>query len=137
MEEIEQISMDEQWTYLNCRVGQGRNSVWIASAISKSKQFSTLVLGSRTSETIDNLLDKCPVYATSVSDNFRGYYHLDNHSLDGKRGETNINESWNMRIRHYLARMKRKTLCYSKSLEMLYLSFTFIWVRKFWNINLS
>jgi IS1 family transposase len=28
-------------------------------------------------------------------------------------------EGENMRLRHYLARLKRKTLCYSKSAEML------------------
>jgi IS1 family transposase len=31
-------------------------------------------------------------------------------------------EGENTRLRHYLARLKRKTLCYSKSLNMLKLS---------------
>lgn len=35
------------------------------------------------------------------------------------KAETSLVESWNCRLRHYLARLKRKTLCYSKCQEML------------------
>jgi len=38
------------------------------------------------------------------------------------KAETSLVESWNCRLRHYLARLKRKTLCYSKSIEMLRMS---------------
>jgi insertion element IS1 protein InsB len=38
------------------------------------------------------------------------------------KAETSLVESWNQRLRHYLARLKRRTLCYSKSQEMLRLS---------------
>ena len=49
------------------------------------------------------------------------YYKLaENHHITKK--ETSLVESWNCRLRHYLARLKRKTLCYSKSIEMLRIS---------------
>ena len=32
---------------------------------------------------------------------------------------TSLVESWNCILRHYLARLKRRTLCYSKGIEML------------------
>ena len=40
--------------------------------------------------------------------------------------ETSLVESWNCRLRHYLARLKRKTLCYSKLEEMLRISITLL-----------
>jgi len=38
------------------------------------------------------------------------------------KAETSLVESWNMRLTHYLVRPKRKTICYSKSIEMLRIS---------------
>jgi insertion element IS1 protein InsB len=35
------------------------------------------------------------------------------------KSETCLVESWNCRLRHYLVRLHRKTLCYSKSLKAL------------------
>jgi len=50
-----------------------------------------------------------------------GYYKISNkHHITKK--ETALVESWNCRLRYYLARLKRKTLCYNKSNEMLRLS---------------
>ena len=136
MTDIDQLVLDEQWTYVGHRHGPLRNSIWITTVISNCRRFSHFILGSRSSESIDLALSQSPLYNSSVSDNFSGYHHLENHSCEGKRAETNLSESWNMRIRHYLARMKRQSLCYSKSTEMLLLSLKFLWVKKFWNINL-
>mmetsp|Transcript_262 Transcript_262/g.125 ORF Transcript_262/g.125 Transcript_262/m.125 type:complete len:83 (-) Transcript_262:2161-2409(-) len=38
------------------------------------------------------------------------------------KAETFTIEGYNSRIRHYLARFKRKTKCYSKSLKMMFYS---------------
>jgi insertion element IS1 protein InsB len=38
------------------------------------------------------------------------------------KAETSLVESFNCRLRHYLARLNRRTLCYSKSKDMLRLS---------------
>ena len=47
-----------------------------------------------------------------------GYYKIANkHHIT--KSETCLVESWNCRLRHYLARLHRKTLCYSKSIEAL------------------
>lgn len=61
-------------------------------------------------------------------------YQIDNMCTDGNKtygyykiatkhhvtkSETCLVESWNCRLRHYLARLHRKTLCYSKSLKAL------------------
>ena len=49
------------------------------------------------------------------------YYKLaDKHIIT--KAETSLVESWNCRLRHYLARLKRKTLNYNKSEEMLRIS---------------
>ena len=39
-----------------------------------------------------------------------------------QKKETYTVESYNSRVRHYLARFKRKTKCYSKSVEMIEIS---------------
>ena len=46
------------------------------------------------------------------------YYKISDHHHQTK-SETCLVESWNCRLRHYLARLHRKTLCYSKSLKAL------------------
>jgi IS1 family transposase len=47
-----------------------------------------------------------------------GYYNIaEQHHIT--KSETCLVESWNCRLRHYLARLHRKTLCYSKSLKAL------------------
>jgi insertion element IS1 protein InsB len=47
-----------------------------------------------------------------------GYYRLaKEHHVT--KAETALVESWNCRLRHYLARLKRKTLCYSKCINAL------------------
>ena len=49
--------------------------------------------------------------------------------LQSKKGTQTI-ESHNGRLRHYLARLRRKTKCYSKSLEMLEASLILFFARK-------
>jgi insertion element IS1 protein InsB len=47
-----------------------------------------------------------------------GYYKIsESHHIT--KSETCLVESWNCRLRHYLARLHRRTLCYSKSIEAL------------------
>ena len=45
-----------------------------------------------------------------------GYKHTES------KAETYTVEGYNSLLRHFLARLRRKTKCYSKSLEMLYYS---------------
>jgi insertion element IS1 protein InsB len=46
------------------------------------------------------------------------YYKISKHHHVTK-SQTCLVESWNCRLRHYLARLKRKTLCYSKKASRL------------------
>ena len=60
---------------------------------------------------------------TYASDAWKAYKKLINpekHLLSKK--ETTHIESHNANVRHYLARFRRKTKCYSKSIEMVELS---------------
>ena len=47
------------------------------------------------------------------------------------KSETCLVESYNSLLRHYLARLRRKTKCYSKSTEMLTLSIKLLAYEKF------
>ena len=42
------------------------------------------------------------------------------------KSETCLVESWNCRLRHYLARLHRKTLCYSKAVEAIITAVTLL-----------
>jgi len=46
--------------------------------------------------------------------------------------ETCLIEAINNRIRHYLARFRRKTLCFSKSIEMLEYSLYLLFNKLYW-----
>ena len=48
---------------------------------------------------------------------YRCYKFANQHHVS--KSETCLVESWHGRLRHYLARLHRKTLCYSKSIEAL------------------
>ena len=62
--------------------------------------------------------DANPVYQSLMK--YYGVEYGTKHHIT--KAETSLVESWNMRLRHYLARLKRKSLCYSKSIEMLRIS---------------
>jgi insertion element IS1 protein InsB len=46
------------------------------------------------------------------------------------KDKTHFIESFNCNIRHYLARFRRKTRCYSKSETMIHLSLTLLFNKK-------
>jgi len=52
------------------------------------------------------------------------------YTLAGKhhvtKKETCLVESWNSRLRHYLARLHRKTFCYSKAIEPIITAITLL-----------
>jgi insertion element IS1 protein InsB len=51
------------------------------------------------------------------------------------KAETYTVEGYNSLFRHFLARLRRKTKCYSKSVKMLYLSVKLLMAK--WNGDLS
>ena len=79
-------------------------------------------MGNHSAETFEPLWNivakwKCYFY---VTDGWKVYPQFipDGDQIVCKTYMTRV-EGENTRLRHYLARLKRKTLCYSKSLEML------------------
>ena len=83
------------------------------------------VSGSRGAKTgkilMNKLKDLKPI--TYASDAWKAYKKLINPKkhLISKKETTHI-ESHNANVRHYLARFRRKSKCYSKSIEMVELS---------------
>ena len=103
-----------------------KNKIWLWTAVNKHfPGVIAWVLGDRSSETFKTLwhilscwhsyfyvTDGYPVYPCFISN--------EDHIVS-KTYMTRV-EGENSRFRHYLARLHRKTFCYSKSEEMLKLS---------------
>jgi IS1 family transposase len=83
------------------------------------------VLGDRSSATFKRLWTRVNAwnsyfYVTDGYSVYPGFINQEDH-LVSKTYMTRV-EGENSRLRHYLARLRRKTFCYSKSVEMLDLS---------------
>lgn len=109
--------MDEMYTRIN---GKRR---WITYAINrKTKQVIDFVVGRRSNDTISKvvntvlLLNPKKIY----TDRFLSYRSLIPKSIHKvTRYQTNRIERFNLNLRTHLKRLSRKTLCYSKSREVL------------------
>ena len=89
------------------------------------KRFISFVCGDRSTQTGLRLWDKLKdlLVGSFATDHWRSYEEFippEQHRQT--KAETFTVEGYNSRIRHYLARFKRKTKCYSKSEEMIDLS---------------
>jgi IS1 family transposase len=103
-----------------------KNKKWIWTAANKQKPgILEFVIGDRSAQTFKKLWVKVKGWQSFfyVTDNYVVYkiFIDDAAHLISKTYMTRI-EGENTRLRHYLARLHRKTLCYSKSTEMLELS---------------
>ena len=119
-DEIPEITeIDELQTF----IGNKKNKVWIWTVVNHWKAGILLwTVGDRSSKTFQDLwsIIKCWHSFWYVSDGYPVYPCLiepEDH-LVSKTYMTRV-EGENTRLRHYLARLHRQTLCYSKSLEML------------------
>ena len=100
-----------------------KQKIWIWIALDRdTREILGWEVGSRGGKSLKKLLGKishitCDYYAT---DHWKVYRKLipEEKLVQSKSETTNI-ESENCRVRHYLARFHRRTLCYSKSKEML------------------
>lgn len=119
-EEIPEVTdLDELQTF----VGRKRNPVWIWTAVNhKQAGILAWVVGDRSAATFQCLwlIVKCWHCFLYVTDGWKVYptFIEDGDQLVSKTYMTRV-EGENTRLRHYLARLHRKTLCYSKSFEML------------------
>jgi IS1 family transposase len=105
--------------------GQKKNKVWIWTVVAHWLTGIGILrwtIGTRNSQTFPNLwgILKCWQSFWYVTDGFPVYPCLiePEAHLVSKTYMTRV-EGENTRLGHYLARLHRKTLCYSKSIEML------------------
>ena len=120
LEEIPEVTdLDELQTF----VGRKRNKLWIWTAVNH-KQAGILgwAMGDRSAQTFKPLwsIIKCWQCFFYVTDGWSVYpiFIEDGAHIVSKTYMTRV-EGENTRLRHYLARLHRKTLCYSKSVEIL------------------
>lgn len=100
-----------------------KNKIWIWTTVDKYKPgIIDWVVGDRSSETFRTLWQGIKSwnsfwYVTDGYAVYKSFIEAISHVVS-KTYMTRV-EGENTRLRHYLARLKRKTLCYSKSVEML------------------
>jgi IS1 family transposase/DNA-directed RNA polymerase subunit RPC12/RpoP len=111
--------LDELQTFVSSK----KNKIWIWTALDHFKQgILGWVVGDHSAKTFAPLWTvvnqwKCYFY---VTDGWKVYPNFipDGDQIISKTYMTRV-EGENSRLRHYLARLHRKTFCYSKSQEML------------------
>jgi IS1 family transposase len=111
--------LDELQTF----VGSKRNKIWIWTAVNHFEPgILAWTIGDRSAATFESVwvvvsLWQCYFY---VTDGYKVYpqYIPDGDQIVSKTYMTRV-EGENTRLRHYLARLARKTLCYSKCVNML------------------
>ncbi|WP_321416953.1 IS1 family transposase [uncultured Methanomethylovorans sp.] len=116
--EIAIVELDEMHAYIG-----NKKYCWIWIAVDRAgKKFIDCSFGSRGTETGRKLWEKlegkkiCEV----MTDHWRAYTEFIPETIHTQsRAETYTVEGYNSILRHFLARLRRKTKCYTKSLEML------------------
>ena len=104
-----------------------KNCCWIWIAVNRpGKRFINFVVGDRSKETGKELWKKIKDFemnaiATDYWQAYNDFIPEEKHIRS--KAETFTVEGYNSLFRHFLARMRRKSKCYSKSKEMLELSF--------------
>ena len=119
-EEIPEITeIDELQTFVGCK----KNKFWIWTVVNHWQQGILLwTIGDRSHQTFERIWQIIKFWRSFwyVTDGWKVYpmYIQPEDHLVSKTYMTRV-EGENTRLRHYLARLHRKTLCYSKSLDML------------------
>jgi insertion element IS1 protein InsB len=130
--------LDELQTF----VGKKQNKIWVWTAL--NKEYSEILeyeIGDRSAKTFEKLWQKVKDWNCYfwLTDGYKVYpkFIPDGDQIISKTSMTRI-EGENSRLRHYLARLHRKTFCYSKSKEMLFLSIKLlIHYLKYRNLSLA
>jgi insertion element IS1 protein InsB len=94
---------------------------WVWLAVDRlTRKIISFQLGCRGESTALKLIAPLPQGALYCTEYWRAYnYPLSGRQHIRSKAETYTVESKNSQLRHYLARLKRKTKCYSKSPLML------------------
>ncbi len=118
--EPELAELDELQTY----VGRRADKVWIWTAINHlTPGILAIEIGDRSGSTFDKLWQRIKIwdsrkYFTDGYCIYAIYIPSSRHRVLPKTQLTRV-KGENTRLRHYLARLHRSTLCYSKSIQML------------------
>ena len=126
--DIEVVEIDELHTY----IGEKKNYCWIWIAVDRyGKRFIHFVIGDRSSETGKRLWEvlKTKKMGRIMTDYWKAYQNIippDKHVCS--KAETFTVEGYNSLFRHFLARLRRKSKCYSKNADRL--SKGFLWKKK-------
>jgi IS1 family transposase len=115
----EVTELDELQTFVRSK----KNKIWLWTAVNHfTSGILAWVLGDRSAETFKPLwqIVACWHSYFYVTDGYKVYpcFIDQGDQIVSKTVMTRV-EGENTRLRHYLARLHRKTLCYSKSVEML------------------
>jgi IS1 family transposase len=102
------------------------NKIWVWTALDKERsEILEYVIGDRTAKTFEKLWKNIKHWNCYfwITEGYKVYpkFIPDGDQIKSQTSMTRI-EGENSRLRHYLARLHRKTFCYSKSEEMLFLS---------------
>ena len=120
-QQIEIVEVDEMHTYIG-----KKNYFWIWIAVDRlGKQFINFVIGDRGNKTAEKFWEKIKHHEIGViaSDYWKPYEHIiPSEKHIQSKAETFTVEGYNSLFRHFLARMRRKSKCYSKKVEMLKIS---------------
>jgi len=111
--------IDELWTF----VGSKRNEIWISYSIErKSKEVIDFKVGTRTKENLKKITDNVLMLSPKkvCTDGLNIYRSLVPETIHrvGLPNTRHI-ERFNLNLRTHLKRLGRKTICFSKSKEML------------------
>ncbi|MCX6146740.1 MAG: IS1 family transposase [Candidatus Kapabacteria bacterium] len=117
---IKVVELDEVHTYIKSK----KNYCWIWVAVDRDgRRYVDFVLGSRGTETGSQLWEKIESMCLDsriMTDYWKAYSEFlppSNHKKS--KAETFTVEGYNSRLRHFCARLRRKSKCYTKSVVML------------------
>ena len=115
------------------RMSLKKNYCWVWIAVDRyGKRFVSFVCGDRSTQTGLRLWDDIKgltinMFASDYWKSYEEFIPSEKH-LQSK-AETYTVEGYNSRIRHYLARFKRKTKCYSKAEYMIVISLNLLFLK--------
>jgi insertion element IS1 protein InsB len=120
--DAEAVEIDELWSFVQKKSHQAW--VWIAISY-QSRQVLAMVVGDRSAHTCRKLWDRLPdtykafVVFTDFYEAYRQVIPREQHQPFGKgSGRTNTVERFNNTLRQRVGRLVRKTLSFSKSVQM-------------------
>jgi IS1 family transposase len=116
------LELDELWSYVQKK--SNKQWVWLALC-RKTRQIVAFFVGDRSEKSCAALWENVPlaykkgIIYTDFWDAYKKVLKDENHHACGKEcGQTNHIERWNNTLRQRIGRFVRKTLSFSKSIEM-------------------